>query len=163
MAKKRKQIDWEAIEREYRAGSLTIREIARQNGCSHPTIMNRAKKEGWDRDLSGKIRQKVTSKITTKITTPGASEKEIIEAASDRIIEVVELHRKDISSQREIAGELMKELRENGENLSTKERADILQKISQASSKYIPLEREAYNIDERGKIEGQIEIAWQEK
>jgi len=149
MAKKRRQIDWEAIEREYRAGTLTVREIATQYDCHHTSILKQAKKHGWDRDLTEKVMQKVTAKVTKKVTTTGATEKEIVEAASDRIVGVIELHRKDISKQREIANSFLEELESNQEELSLKERSEILQKINQAASKYIPLERQAYNIDDR--------------
>ena len=39
--------DWEAIEREYRAGQLSVREIARQHDVSAPAIVKRAKRLGW--------------------------------------------------------------------------------------------------------------------
>jgi DNA-binding Lrp family transcriptional regulator len=40
----RMSVDWEAIEREYRAGQLSVREIARQQGLSHTAINKRAKR-----------------------------------------------------------------------------------------------------------------------
>jgi len=45
-----KQIDWEAIEKEYRAGMLSIREVARRNSVDHAYLIRTAKKEGWTRD-----------------------------------------------------------------------------------------------------------------
>jgi hypothetical protein len=49
-------LDWEAIEAEYRAGSKSQRTIAAEYGCSDAAIRQKAKKEGWVRDLSEKIR-----------------------------------------------------------------------------------------------------------
>ena len=37
------EIDWEAIEGMYRAGLLSVREIARSHGVSHVAILKRAK------------------------------------------------------------------------------------------------------------------------
>lgn len=51
----RKNIDWSGVQALYRTGQLPVREIARQYGISDTHINNRAKKEGWTRDLSAKI------------------------------------------------------------------------------------------------------------
>jgi predicted DNA-binding protein YlxM (UPF0122 family) len=48
--------DWEAIEREYRAGQLSVREIARQYAVSEGAIRKRAKAEGWERALADVVR-----------------------------------------------------------------------------------------------------------
>jgi len=45
----RLSIDWEAVERDYRAGTLSLRELSRKHGCSHSAIANRAGREGWTR------------------------------------------------------------------------------------------------------------------
>lgn len=41
--------DWGQIEKDYRAGVLSIRSIARRHGTSHTMIRNRAAAEGWQR------------------------------------------------------------------------------------------------------------------
>lgn len=52
-------LDWESIESEYRCGIKSIREIARDHGCSDKAIRKKASQEGWVRDLTARIRQKV--------------------------------------------------------------------------------------------------------
>ena len=52
----RKTIDWESVERHYRTGLLSIRELGKQFGVSHVAIQKKAKAERWRRDLSAKIR-----------------------------------------------------------------------------------------------------------
>ena len=42
-------IDWLAIERDYRAGELSLRALAEKHGCSHSTIANFAGRHGWSR------------------------------------------------------------------------------------------------------------------
>lgn len=42
-------IDWERIEGDYRAGILSLREIAEAGGCTEGAIRKRAKRDGWDR------------------------------------------------------------------------------------------------------------------
>ena len=81
---KRKQIDWEAIEREYRSGSLSVAEIARQHKISHPAILKKAKKFGWKRSLSDQVRKRVTEKLVTDaVTDNNASDEEVTEAAAE--------------------------------------------------------------------------------
>lgn len=49
MAKKDKPIDWAAVERDYRAGVMSNREIARWHGLSETAIRKKAKAEVWVR------------------------------------------------------------------------------------------------------------------
>lgn len=70
-AKEKVRVDWEAVERDYRVGQLTVRQIAEKHGCSVSGLMSRAKREGWTRDLSeavalatkAKVREKVVAKV----------------------------------------------------------------------------------------------------
>lgn len=52
----KKTPDWERIEADYRAGVLSLREIAAANGITEGAIRKRAKRDGWTRDLGAKIR-----------------------------------------------------------------------------------------------------------
>jgi len=115
---KRTQIDWEGIEREFRAGQLSVAEIGRQYSISHTAINKKAKKEGWKRDLANKVRERIKEKlvadVVSKVSAPNASatETETIEAAAERGADVVRLHRKDIHHGRRMAGLLMGQLEE---------------------------------------------------
>ena len=55
--------DWDAIERAYRAGQLSIKELARQHKLSDTAIHKRAKAKGWTRDLSGAVRTRVRESL----------------------------------------------------------------------------------------------------
>ena len=83
-----KQPDWEAIERAYRAGLLSVRAIGESHGVNHATILKRAKKEDWKRDLTDQVRAATKQKVTTAVTSKGNQSKvvtdaEIIDEASD--------------------------------------------------------------------------------
>lgn len=56
--------DWERIELDYRAGILTLREIAGKHGLTHGAINKRAKRNGWERDLRAKIRAKAEALVS---------------------------------------------------------------------------------------------------
>lgn len=43
----RKLIDWEAVERDYRTGAFTDRQLGTKHGCSHTAIQKRAKVGEW--------------------------------------------------------------------------------------------------------------------
>lgn len=61
--------DWEAIESAYRAGSLSVRAIGEKHGVNHATILKRANKEGWQRDLTEKVRAATKAKVTKSVTS----------------------------------------------------------------------------------------------
>ncbi len=50
--------DWEAIETAYRAGVMSLREIASQHGISEGAIRKRAKRDDWSRDLNAKVKER---------------------------------------------------------------------------------------------------------
>jgi transposase len=50
LSKENKPIDWDGIERDYRAGVMSVREIAKWYGLSHTAINKKAKAEGWVRE-----------------------------------------------------------------------------------------------------------------
>ena len=109
--------DWEKIEADYRAGILSLREIAEAHpGVNHVAITRRAKREGWSRDLSAKIRAKADALVTDHAVTGDVtaqrhvSEREIIDANAQAIVSVRLSHRRDIQRSRSIAMALLEEL-----------------------------------------------------
>lgn len=111
-----KKPDWEAIESAYRAGLLSIREIASQHGITHGAINKRAKRDGWERDLSSKIKNKADSLVSKKeVSTQVSSENKLnerilIEANAEVIASVRMEHRGDIRKARNITNALFEEL-----------------------------------------------------
>ncbi|BDA89391.1 hypothetical protein E3AUHO_20770 [Klebsiella pneumoniae subsp. pneumoniae] len=58
--------DWEGIETAYRAGVMSLREIASQHSISHVSINKRAKKEGGEKDLSAKVKAKADALVNNR-------------------------------------------------------------------------------------------------
>lgn len=108
--------DWEAIESAYRAGLLSVREIASQQGVTHTAINKRAKRDGWERDLKAKIKAKADSLVSKRevsrlvSTEKAVSERQLIEASAEVIANVRMEHRGDIRRAREITNSLFDEL-----------------------------------------------------
>lgn len=164
MAKKR--VDWEAVEKPYRAGMLSVREVALQFGCSETAIRKHAAEFGWERNLSKKVNRKVQNVLAREgiPEVPGKriSEKEIIDSAAASSVEVVRSHRRQISrsvavistlwTQLEMSASLVKPVEDMTDaekklaqkNLSSN--AAIATSLSNALKTLVQLEREAFNI-----------------
>lgn len=108
--------DWEAIESAYRAGLMSLREIASQHNISEGAIRKRAKRDDWSRDLSAKIKERaedlvrkeeVRKQVRTETTL---TERVLIEASAEVIASVRMEHRGDIRRAREITNSLFDEL-----------------------------------------------------
>lgn len=108
--------DWEAIELAYRSGVMSLREIASQNSISEGSIRKRAKRDDRSRDLKAKVKERADdlvcktevrkqARIETTLT-----ERALIEATAEVIVNVRIEHRGDIRRAREITNALFDEL-----------------------------------------------------
>lgn len=108
--------DWEQIELDYRAGVKTLRQIGEAHGITHAAISKRAKRDGWERDLSAKIKQKADalvskSEVSKEVTRARKiAEREVIEANALAISEVLLRHRQDIHRNNSLVVTMMQEL-----------------------------------------------------
>lgn len=57
--KGKKAPDWPEIEREYRCGAFSTREIGRRHGISESTIRSRAKRDKWEQDLKARYQKEL--------------------------------------------------------------------------------------------------------
>lgn len=131
MAKNNSKPDWEAIERAFRAGALSIRTIADRQGISDTAIRKRAKALGWERDLSEQVRKEVRNKLVrgeVRENLPANPEQDadIIEEAAQEGASVVRHHRKDIRKATNLANLLMEDL-----NMTIVKRDDIEAEIDE--------------------------------
>lgn len=125
--------DWEAIETAYRAGVMSLREIASQHGISEGAIRKRAKRDDWSRDLNAKIQQKaddlvrkqeVRKQVRNESTL---TERVLIEATAEVIATVRMEHRGDIRRARELTNMLFDELAgECGDVAALEQLGDIM-------------------------------------
>ncbi|HGH5402098.1 TPA: hypothetical protein ACJI3O_003407 [Raoultella ornithinolytica] len=108
--------DWEAIETAYRAGVMSLREIASQHGISEGAIRKRAKRDDWSRDLNAKIQQKADDLVRKQEVRRAVrnestlTERVLIEATAEVIATVRMEHRGDIRRARELTNTLFDEL-----------------------------------------------------
>ena len=113
---KRPAVDWEAVEREYRVGIKTLRQIASEHGVSNPAIVKRAKRDGWERDLTAKIRDKAESLVSKQLVSAEVSkeariaERHIVDANAEMMASVISGHHNLLTRLRGIAMLLMDRL-----------------------------------------------------
>lgn len=116
MTEKTAAPDWERIEHLYRAGLLSVREIAASCGVSHVAIHKRAKRDGWTRDLAAKIKAKADALVNTELVNTQVNkdalvtERGIVEANAQVIAGIRIAHRTDIGRYRRLANNLLGEL-----------------------------------------------------
>ncbi len=116
MAGKAKPIDWAAVEADYRAGLLTDRAIGQKFGLSHGAIQQRAKKDGWSRDLTERIKKRRETKLAKSILAKNtsqmtlATENQVVEANAEMQSGVILGQRKDIRALRVIVSDMASEL-----------------------------------------------------
>jgi hypothetical protein len=109
---KRTLADWESIERDYRAGVLSIREIGKIHDVSDTAIRKKAKAADWQRDLTDKVNEKVrTELVRGEVRTANPqTEREIVDVAAATVVHVVRGHRGRIKQGNELVELLTKQL-----------------------------------------------------
>lgn len=146
--------DWEAIERAYRAGNLSLRDIAEKHGTKESTIRSRAKKHGWQRDLTDQVKTATKAKLSRKASRTDVAQSsvrddaQIVDEASDEAADVVLAHRVALSRWRSIAGKLCDAL--DDMDVTAENHGDFARSLNSgvdAQLKVIKGERQAYNLD----------------
>lgn len=119
----RRVVDWEAVEREYRAGIRSLKDIGGEFGVSDAGILKRAKKDGWERDLSERIRAKAEAKVSAALVSEkvsaaeAANERVTVDVGAQVLADAVLHQRKDVSRSRAIVQKLFAELEAQGDGL----------------------------------------------
>ena len=177
MATAKKTVDWEVIGNHYRAGVLSIRETAKLGDVSEGAVRKKAKAEGWKRDLTAKVNEKVRTELVRSEYAPTSqqTEREIIEVAAATVVQVVRGHRERIKQGNALTELLTKQLLDvaggrdefeavieetcaedkNPERynrlmkaVSLEKHAAIAVNLASATKTWVGLERQAFNIED---------------
>jgi hypothetical protein len=123
-------VDWEAVERHYRAGIKTVRQLAKEFSISHTAIQKHADKFGWVRDLTEKIQQTTKNLVATQVVANSvATETKLTEAHTVRVYSEISasvemLQRDDLTMGLSVVRSQMNEL-------STLGRPDLMANLEQ--------------------------------
>ena len=151
----RKQVDWESVERDYSAGLLSLREIGDKYGVDESGIRYKAKRNGWTRDLSKKIEQRTEDKLRKDLlrselrSENTISEKEVIEANAQVIVNIKLGHRTSIKKVNSLVESLLDEIETLNESKSVENlpmRVDVTKKLMDTLKTSIDKERQAFGI-----------------
>jgi hypothetical protein len=119
---RRTDIDWEAIERDFRAGQLTIRQMADLHKVSPSAITRKADALGWRRNLTEEVKARTAAKLveaadgapatqsnTQRAQTPESAQRtqsvalpptDAVERAATANVAVILRHREDLARMR---------------------------------------------------------------
>lgn len=145
----RRRHDWEAIERDYRTGKFSLRELEAKHGAGYSDIAKRSKKEGWKQYLREAVKQATSAALIQEITTAATTQAQqtttaVVMAAAEVHKQVILNHRKDIGETSRLAMELLGELR-----LVTHSQAELQSLLKMATEGMAPEDamsvRQAFN------------------
>lgn len=115
-------IDWELIERHYRAGILSNVQIAEECGVTEGAIRKRAKRDQWSKNLKAKIRARTEELVRRELVrSPSTSltpstEKETVEIAANATATVLIVQKGSIKRTHDLFEKLMDELEATTDN-----------------------------------------------
>lgn len=113
--------DWERIELDYRAGILTLREMASVGGVTEGAIRKRAKRDAWTRDLAGKIKSKADDLVRREEVRKAVrkdtilSERVLVNGAAQLIADVRIGHKTHILRALNLLNKLFDDLEDLGD------------------------------------------------
>jgi hypothetical protein len=151
--------DLTIVEAHYRAGQISHREIGRQHGRSESWVRKLAKRNGWTRDLAGAVRNRVRESLVregsrqSELMGVKPSDAAIIDEAAAIGVAVVRSHRHDINALRVAAVELLAQVQWEIGNpqavpLKITDRSRVIADLSAVMARLVPLERQAFGLDE---------------
>jgi hypothetical protein len=122
-----RDIDWQAVERDYRTGAFTTRELGRKHGCSHVAVGKHARNGAWTQDLRGAVRAATSAKLISATEFvpsyqrgDGSYQHGARGRGSDKAVIIA--HRSDIREARDVALGLLDELRRSAMSAADKDR-----------------------------------------
>lgn len=121
-----KEVDLEALQKDYEVGILSLRELAAKHSMcpknGYMQIKRHADKEGWVQDIGAKIQAKAEAKLAKlavpeeKRQAPRLADSTIIEANAEAIVQVRLRHRRDIGGGVALTLKMMQELEHHTDN-----------------------------------------------
>lgn len=116
--KKTKRHDWEAIERDYRTGKFSLRELEAKHGAAASEISRRARRPGkeWTKDLAEAVKQATDAALIRELTTEAQENTTaVVLAVAEVNKQVILRHRSDIAQARSVTVALLNEIRSSTE------------------------------------------------
>jgi len=128
----KKKTDWDAVERDYRTGKYTLRELESKHGADNGLISRKAKKQGWTQDLAIAIKQATNAKLVQQLVSKEVSDGQqkvsnTIEVAATIGMNVILGHRKGLLNITNVKDLLLHQIQQAAVNMV--EIADIIEMV----------------------------------
>lgn len=128
---KRKRIDWEAVERDYRTGQLSNVELAAKHRTNPATLCRKIKsdqsidQDRWQKDLTEVVRQATNARLMAELVKDSVNDGQeqvnsVVKAAAEVNVQVIRQHQRDAGSTRALVMHMLAEL-----TLATHQPAEI--------------------------------------
>jgi len=159
----RTSVDWEAVEREYRIGIRSLRDIGGEFGVTEAAIRKRAKRDEWERDLSAKVSAKADALVRKQEVRKlvraecAITERELINTSAQMLADTSINQREDVRQLRDTIRALQNELDELNANKeeTLSDRVRIAKAIAETTKIVIELERRILKLDDAPLESGQ--------
>jgi hypothetical protein len=128
----RRRVDWDAVERDYRTGKFTLRELEEKHGVFNSSIARKAKKDGWTQDLRIAIRQATNAKLAGDLVSNLVSEgaqnvSNAVLAAAEVNTRVILSHRKGLQAITNVKRTLLNQIEQAAANMA--DLAEIIEMV----------------------------------
>lgn len=119
---KKKKTDWEAVERDYRTGKFTLRELAEKHKANHSLIGRNAKQKGWTQDLAIAIQQATNAALVDELVGAEVHKStqkvhNVIQAAAEVNKGVILGHRSGLADLTTVKRILLSQIQQAAENM----------------------------------------------
>lgn len=149
--------DWQAVERDYRTGKFTLRELSTKHGPSHQAIAKQAKNNKWSQDLSLAIKQATNAKlvdalVAKEVAKSGQAVADTVLAAAELNKDVILGHRKDAQAAQAAMQQAMTAVLNAGANVTELKDAALfasaVECLSRTVKNIVSIERQAFRLDD---------------
>lgn len=118
----KRRTDWEAVERDYRTGKFTLRELEAKHGANNGLISRKAKAAGWTQDLADAIRKATSARLDAEAVSKEVDKSQqkvstVVLAAAEQNIKVILGHRTGLARLVEIKRKLMDQIEQAVDNM----------------------------------------------
>lgn len=154
---KKTRVDWDAVERDYRTGRFTLRELEAKHGVNNAQIARKKKAQGWTQDLSDAVRQATNAMLMTEIVSNeiSAAQQNVsnaVLAAAEVNTRIIQGHRARLSALHEAVDAAKQKLMTLGYDVADIREAAVLVQavgnLAAATKTLIEQERKAHNLDD---------------
>ena len=118
----KRRTDWDAVERDYRTGKFTLRELEAKHGANNSLISRKAKAGGWTQDLADAIRQATNARldeetVSKEVRNSAQKVSTVVLAVAEQNTKVILGHRTGLARLNEIKNKLLNQIEQAADNL----------------------------------------------